>query len=457
MIPFSLHEIAPILNAKHVGIDLIVHSITIHSNVIYKQCMFVALIGKYFNGHDFAIQAIESGAKALLVNNYIFLDVPQLIVPNTHYALLKLAHWVRRQASAKVVAITGSSGKTSVKEMTKSILKNSGYTVATQGNCNNTVGVPITLLRLTKQSNFAIVELGSNHPGELTQLSKIVAAHSALVNNIYPSHLLGFGSLTTIKKEKGKIFAELDSHGKGIINADNHALDLWRKVLQGKSIWNFSLYTNIGVDFFASNIISEKNGMRFFLHSPYGTSSVFLSMLGRHSVSNALAASALAFSVGAGLSEVVTGLENIKPLPGRLFPIILGKGKLLLDDTYNSNVGSMISAIYVLTATPGYRILVVSDMSELGKYKEIKYHSYIGKLIARTNINKILTIGSASYFISKMCKQGKHFKNKHQLIIYIKKMLSSYTSITILIKGSRVFKMEKIVNAIKDEKKCYFG
>ncbi|URJ32831.1 UDP-N-acetylmuramoyl-tripeptide--D-alanyl-D-alanine ligase [Candidatus Blochmannia vicinus] len=457
MIPFSLCKIAPILNAKHVGIDLIINSITINSNTIYKQCMFVALIGKCFDGHDFAAQAIDSGAKALLVSNYMLLDVPQLIVPNTRYALLMLAHWVRQQVSAKVVAITGSSGKTSVKEMTTSILKNCGNTVATQGNFNNTVGVPITLLRLTKQNNFAIIELGSSHPGELIQLSKIVSANSALVNNIYPSHLLGFGSLTKIKKEKGKIFSELDSRGKGIINADNHALYLWRKILRGKSIWNFSLHTNIGVDFFASNIISEKNGMRFLLHSPYGISPILLPMLGRHNISNALAASALAFSVGAGLSEVVTGLENVKPLPGRLFPIILGEGKVLLDDTYNSNVGSMISAIHVLTTMPGYRILVVSDMSELGKYKEMKYHSYIGKLIATTNINKILTIGSASYFISKMSGRGEHFRNKHKLIIYIKKMLSSYTSISVLVKGSRVFEMEKIINAIKDEKKCSFG
>ncbi|URJ24059.1 UDP-N-acetylmuramoyl-tripeptide--D-alanyl-D-alanine ligase [Blochmannia endosymbiont of Camponotus sp.] len=457
MIPFSLHEIAPVLNAKYIGMDLIIHAITINSNVIYKQCMFIALIGKRFDGHDFTSQAIVAGAQALLVNHHVLLDVPQLIVPDTRCALIMLAHWVRQKASAKVIAITGSSGKTSVKEMTASILKGCGHTIATQGNFNNMVGVPITLLRLTKKNSFAIIELGASSPGELAQLSKVVAANVALVNNVYPAHLSGFKSLAKIGKEKGEIFSELDLNGKGIINADSHALSLWRKSLKGKSMWFFSLRTSVGIDFFASNIIAEKNGTRFILHTPYGTSPVVLSMLGTHNVANALAASALAFSVGADLSEVVYGLENIKTLPGRLFPIILGEGKLLLDDTYNSNVGSMISAIHVLTTMPGYRILVVSDMLELGKHKSIKYHCYIGKLISTTNINKILTIGSVSYCISKICGKGKHFRNKNKLIIYIKQMLSTHNSISVLVKGSRGFKMEQIINAIRDGSTCYFG
>ncbi|URJ24575.1 UDP-N-acetylmuramoyl-tripeptide--D-alanyl-D-alanine ligase [Candidatus Blochmanniella camponoti] len=457
MIPFSLHEIAPVLNAKYIGMDLIIHAITINSNIIYKQCMFIALIGKRFDGHDFTSQAIAAGAQALLVNHHVLLDVPQLIVPDTRCALIMLARWVRQKVSAKVIAITGSSGKTSVKEMTTSILKECGHTIATQGNFNNMVGVPITLLRLTKQNNFAIIELGSSCPGELAQLSKIVAANVALVNNVYPAHLSGFKSLSKIGKEKGKIFSELDLNGTGIINADSHALSVWRKPLKGKSMWFFSLRTSVGIDFFASNIIAEKNRTRFILHTPYGTAPVVLSMLGTHNVANALAASALAFSVGANLSEVVYGLKNIKTLPGRLFPIVLGEGKLLLDDTYNSNVGSMISAIHVLTTMPGYRILVVSDMLELGKHKSIKYHCYIGKLIATTNINKILTIGSVSCCISKICGKGKHFRSKNKLILYIKKMLSIHNSISVLVKGSRGFKMEQIIDAIRDGSKCYFG
>lgn len=457
MIPFSLHEIAPVLHAKYIGMDLMIHEITINSNIIYKKCMFIALIGKRFDGHDFTNQAIAAGAQALLVNHHVLLDVPQLIVPDTRCALITLARWVRQQTSAKVIAITGSSGKTSVKEMTASILKGCGNIIATQGNLNNTVGVPITLLRLTKKNNFAIIELGSSSPGEIAQLSKIVSANIALVNNVYPAHLSGFKSLSEVGKEKGEIFVTLDSNGIGIINADSHALSVWRKSLKGKSICFFSVCTNIGIDFFASNIVVKKNGTRFMLHTPYGTSPVVLSMLGIHNVANALAASAIAFSVGAGLSEVVYGLENIKMLPGRLCPIILGQGKLLLDDTYNSNVGSMISAIHVLTTMPGYRILVVSDMLELGKYKSIKYHRYIGKLIATTNINKILTIGSVSYFISKICGKGKHFQNKNKLIIYIKQMLSNHQSISVLIKGSRAFKMEQIIDAIRNGSKCYFG
>ncbi|URJ25407.1 UDP-N-acetylmuramoyl-tripeptide--D-alanyl-D-alanine ligase [Candidatus Blochmannia ocreatus (nom. nud.)] len=453
MIPFNLHEIAPILNARHIGKDLFIHAITIDSNIIYKRCMFIALIGKRFNGHDFVAQAVAFGAQALLVNYPIILleNVPQLIVADTNIALITLASWVRKQTSTKIIAITGSSGKTSVKEMTHCILTQCGHTIATQGNLNNSIGVPITLLRLTKQHNFAIIELGSSQIGELSPLSKILFAKAALINNIYPSHLLGFGSLIALGREKGKIFLALKPSGRGIINADSHMLSLWTKILDKKSTWNFSINDKIGADFFASNIVFEQRGIRFVLHTPDGVATLCLPMLGKHSVANALAASALAFSVGASLAEVVLGLESSKTLPGRLFPIVLGDNKLLLDDTYNANVGSVISAINVLTTMPGYRILVMSDMLELGKYQEIKYHCYIGKILAKSNIDVIFTFGNISHLISKISGRGKHFDNKKHLIIEIKRILSKHQKMNILIKGSRKFKMEKIVDAIQDK------
>lgn len=460
MISFSLCEITPILQAKHIGSNCIIHTISTNSNDIDQQCMFIALLGKHFDGHDFAKKAVIAGAKAVLVDRFILLDVPQLIVANTHYALIKLAGWVCQKASVQVIAITGSSGKTSVKEMTASILKGCGRVVFTKDNFNNTIGVSITLLRLTKEDDFVVIELGMSFSKEIDQLIKVMSIDVALVNNIFPSHISGFGSLITMKREKGKIFLGLSISGTGIINLDSHALFLWDHVLQGKIVRKFSMCCQkVDADFFASNIISNENGIQCILHTPYGIASVFLPMLlGRHNVANALAASAIAFSVGASLSQIVSGLENIKILPGRLFPIFLEKGKLLIDDTYNSNVGSMLSSIRVLNELPGYRILIVSDMSELGTFKSIRYHCYIGRYVSTMNIHQVLTVGDVSYFIFKFCKKkGGHFYNKIEVIMYLEKVLFKYELVSVLVKGSRNFKMEKIVHAIKDRVTCYFG
>lgn len=454
MIPVNLYKIAFILKAKHVGKDVVIQSVAINSHSIQKQCMFVALIGKRFDGHNFAEQAVIFGAKALLVNRYLlFLNVPQLIVSDTFRALITLATWVRNQVSPKIITITGSSGKTSVKEMTASILKNCGTVVSTPGNYNNIIGVSLTLLKLTKNSDFAVIELGSSNSGELYQLSKMVAADVALVNNIYPAHLLGFKSLISIKKEKGEIFSGLSNYGQAIINNDNNAFFLWNNKLKKKKILRFSLHYEINVDFFSTHIMCKNDGIYFKLNTPIGINSVFLSMFfGLHNISNALAASAVSYAVGVNLYEIITGLKNMKTIPGRLFPIILNKGKLfLLDDTYNSNIGSMISAIHVLNSMPGYRVLVMSDMLELGESKEIPYHCYIGKLIKRTNINVVFTVGKVSSVIPKICDRGRHFQDKTQLVIYIRKiLLLQKQQISMVIKGSRSFCMEKVVQFIKD-------
>lgn len=458
MISLNLYKIASIVHAKHIGMDIIINTVSIDSNVIKKKCMFVALIGKRFNGHNFVEQAILSGAQAIMVNYYLSVPIPQLIVHDTHLALMQLATWVRRQVSAQVIAITGSSGKTSVKEMTTSILQNCGKVIATQDNFNNSIGVSITLLRLTNQNNFAVIELGSSNIGEMYQLSKMVSANVALVNNIYPAHLLGFKSLMTIKKEKGEIFSGLLNQGQAVINNDNHSLSIWNSMLKEKNIWRFSLYNKKNVNFFSSDIIHNNNGMQFMLHTPCGKVPIMLSMFGIHNIANALAASALAFSVGASLSEIMVGLNNMKAIPSRLYPIILNKGKLLLfDDTYNSNVGSVIAAIHVLNAMPGYRILVMSDMLELGTFKEIVYHRYIGKLIMKTRINIVLTIGNISNIVIEICKRGKHFQNKNELIAYLHDILCGNLRISIVVKGSRIFFMEQIVSFIKDKFECFCG
>lgn len=453
MIPFRLRDIAPVLNAEWIGTNHTIQTVTTDSRIIGEQCLFVALMGDRFNAHDFASQAVTAGAQAILVNHCLPLETSQLVVADTRRALGKLGGWVRQQVPVRVVAVTGSSGKTLVKEMTAAILRECGQVLATHGNLNNDIGVPLTLLRLTPEDDFAVIELGANHHGEIAWTSSLVRPDTALVNNLSTAHLLGFGSLVGVAQAKGEIFSGLSASGRAILNSDSHDWPRWRQILMHKAVWRFALQGATGVDFFASDIKSDQQGIHFTLHSPQGNCPVHLSLLGRHNVVNALAASALALSVGASLSSVRNGLAKLEAIPGRLFPIILSNGWLLLDDSYNANVSSMIAAAQVLAEMPGYRVMVVGDMAELGT-KKVKYHRQVGEVIAMASINKVLSLGQFSHLIGDVSGRGEHFQNKELLISRLTQLLSEHEVMTVLVKGSRNAEMEQVVYALQEISSC---
>ncbi|CUX96333.1 UDP-N-acetylmuramoyl-tripeptide--D-alanyl-D-alanine ligase [Candidatus Gullanella endobia] len=455
MIPFRLSAIAPVLNAERIGNDSTIETIITDSRTssVTQQCLFIALKGNQFDAHDFAKQALDAGAVALLVSRRLPFSVPQLFVADTKRALGQLGAWVRQQVPTRVVAITGSSGKTSVKEMTAAILSQCGLVLSTKDNFNNDIGVPLTLLRLTPKHDFAVIELGGNHLGEIAWTTDLVRPETALVNNLSAAHLAGFGSLSGVAQAKGEIFTGLPDNGRGILNADSHDWSCWKQMLGHKTIWRFALQADNDVDFFATNIKSDQKGIRFILHSPLGKCQVQLPLLGKHNVANALAACALAVSVGAGLSAITTGLAHLKAIPGRLFPITLGTDHLLLDDSYNANVGSMDAALQVLSEMPGYRVMVVGDMLELGEKAE-KYHLQVGKNVALTCIDKVLSFGRLSYLISKASGRGEHFQDKTALIIKLIQLLSKKAVMTILVKGSHNSAMEQIVHALQERALC---
>lgn len=251
MIPFTLSAIAPVLNAERVGSDGTIETLVTDSRApaAAQRCLFVALKGDQFDAHDFAEQAVAAGATALLVNRRLPLDVPQLVVADTRRALGQLGAWVRQQVPSRVVALTGSSGKTSVKEMTAAILRQCGQVLATEGNFNNDIGVPLTLLRLTPAHDFAVIELGANHLGEIAWTTDLVRPETALVNNLSAAHLAGFGSLSGVAQAKGEIFAGLPANGRGILNADSHDWPHWQQVLGHKAVWRFAVQAADGVDF----------------------------------------------------------------------------------------------------------------------------------------------------------------------------------------------------------------
>ena len=452
MISVTLSQLTDILNGELQGADITLDAVTTDTRKLTPGCLFVALKGERFDAHDFADQAKAGGAGALLVSRPLDIDLPQLIVKDTRLAFGELAAWVRQQVPARVVALTGSSGKTSVKEMTAAILSQCGNTLYTAGNLNNDIGVPMTLLRLTPEYDYAVIELGANHQGEIAWTVSLTRPEAALVNNLAAAHLEGFGSLAGVAKAKGEIFTGLPENGIAIMNADNNDWLNWQSVIGSRKVWRFSPNA-ANSDFTATNIHVTSHGTEFTLQTPTGSVDVLLPLPGRHNIANALAAAALSMSVGATLDAIKAGLANLKAVPGRLFPVQLAENQLLLDDSYNANVGSMTAAVQVLAEMPGYRMLVVGDMAELGAESEA-CHVQVGEAAKAAGIDRVLSVGKQSQAISTASGVGEHFADKTALIARLKSLIVEQQVITILVKGSRSAAMEEVVRALQENGTC---
>lgn len=452
MIPVSLKTLAEITGGTLHGSDLTLSDVTTDTRKVTAGSLFVALVGERFDAHDFADDAIANGAQALLVSKHLPVAVPQVLVEDTRLAFGRLGAWVRQQSTARVVALTGSSGKTSVKEMTAAILRQCGETLYTAGNLNNDYGVPMTLLRLTAEHQYAVIELGANHQGEIAYTTDLVQPESALVNNLAAAHLEGFGSLAGVAKAKGEIFQGLPAHGIAILNAESNDWPNWQSTLQDKTVWRFSPQA-AECEFSARDIRIAQDGTHFVMKTPRGEAEIVLPLPGRHNIANALAAAALALSVDAPLSAVQQGLKNLQSVPGRLFPVRLSAHQLLLDDSYNANVGSMTAAVQVLSEMPGYRVLVTGDMAELGEETE-NCHREVGQAARDAGIDRVLSTGKFSHFISESSEVGEHFSDKTALTERLRQLLFEHSEITVLIKGSRSAAMEQVVQNLKEKGTC---
>ena len=452
MINVTLSQLAEILHGELQGADLTLDAVTTDTRKLTPGCLFVALKGERFDAHDFADKAKAGGAGALLVNRPLDIDLPQLIVKDTRLAFGELAAWVRAQVPARVVALTGSSGKTSVKEMTAAILSQCGNTLYTAGNLNNDIGVPMTLLRLNHDYDYAVIELGANHQGEIAWTVGLTRPEAALVNNLAAAHLEGFGSLAGVAKAKGEIFTGLQENGIAILNADNNDWLNWQSIIGDRTVWRFSPNAAHS-DFTATQIHVTLHGTTFSLQTPKGSIDVLLPLPGRHNIANALAASALSMAVGAPLEAIKAGLANLTAVPGRLFPISLAENQLLLDDSYNANVGSMTAAVQVLSEMPGFRVLVVGDMAELGAESEA-CHVQVGEAAKAADIDCVLSTGKLSQAISDASGVGEHFADKSALVTRLKALVAEHQTMTVLVKGSRSAAMEEVVHALQENGTC---
>ncbi|MBV8871558.1 MAG: UDP-N-acetylmuramoyl-tripeptide--D-alanyl-D-alanine ligase [Metakosakonia sp.] len=452
MISVTLSQLSGILHGELHGADATIEAVTSDTRKLTSGCLFVALKGERFDAHDFADKAKEGGAGALLVSRKLDIDLPQLVVKDTRLAFGELAAWVRQQVPARVVALTGSSGKTSVKEMTAAILSECGNTLYTAGNLNNDIGVPMTLLRLTNEHQYAVIELGANHQGEIAWTVGLTRPEAALVNNLAAAHLEGFGSLAGVAKAKGEIYTGLPVNGIAIMNADNNDWLNWQNIIGARKVWRFSPNA-ANSDFTATNIHVTSHGTEFTLQTPTGGIDVTLPLPGRHNIANALAATALAMAVGAPHDAVKKGLANLKAVPGRLFPVQLGENQLLLDDSYNANVGSMTAAAHVLAEMPGYRVMVVGDMAELGDESEA-CHIQVGETAKAVGIDRVLSVGKLSKTISDASGVGEHFDDKAAMIARLEALIAEKQIITILVKGSRSAAMEEVARALQEKRAC---
>jgi UDP-N-acetylmuramoyl-tripeptide--D-alanyl-D-alanine ligase len=420
--------------------DMVFTGVSTDTRTIKAGELFIALQGPQFDGHDFI--AAASQAAAALIMRPVTSSLPILQVADTRLALGKVAAAFRQQFTLPVIAITGSNGKTTLKEMIANILAQQGPVLATQGNLNNDIGVPLTLLKLTAAHYFAVIEMGANHPGEIAYTTQLAQPMVAVINNVAPAHLQGFLSLAGVASAKGEIYQGLTTEGTAIVNADDQFASFWQQSLPNRKTIRFGLQNSAEV--YASDLQPDSTGRySFLLHTPAGEITITLSLPGKHNVMNALAATAAVLALAIPLAAIKKGLETVKPVKGRLISQPGLNGINLIDDTYNANPGSVKAALEFLASCQGQRIFVLGDLAELGQ-DAVAYHHTIGEQAKALGIDRFYACGPLSRSaVTAFGQGGEHFPDQPTLIAALREIAQPNT--TILIKGSRSAKMEEVV------------
>jgi UDP-N-acetylmuramoyl-tripeptide--D-alanyl-D-alanine ligase len=443
-----LSEIATAVGGDLLGADLAVSSVSIDTRTLAKADLYIAIKGDVFDGHGFIDKAELAGACALMVSQACETELPQIVVKDTHLALAEMAGAWKSKAKVKTIAITGSNGKTTVKEMIAAILSVDAEVLFTQGNLNNDIGVPLTLLKLQERHQYAVVEMGANHSGEIAYSSRCTQQDVALITNVGAAHIEGFGSLESIARAKAEIIEGLANDGVAVLNKDDEFYDLWQTIAKDKKVVTFGLDKTADVRAKEIQFSVEKNEFitGFVLSAADDEISIKLGLAGQHNVINALAAVASCINLGIKLPQIKQGLEKMQPVTGRLQPLIGKKGRLVIDDTYNANPSSVKVALEVLMGCGGEPWFVMGALAEMGP-DSIKRHEELGELIKSMNVVRLLTIGSDAESTSRAFGAGAtFFSSQQQLTAYLEQQLKGNE--TVLIKGSRSQKMENVVAAL---------
>ncbi|HVT31596.1 MAG TPA: UDP-N-acetylmuramoyl-tripeptide--D-alanyl-D-alanine ligase [Rhodanobacteraceae bacterium] len=435
-----LSDIAGWTGGRIVGDDAFVDGVSTDTRTITPGSLFVALRGERYDAHEFVATARARGATAALVERVVDAGMPQIVVADTLIALGDLARAVRAERDARVVGITGSNGKTTVKTLAASILARHGRTHVNAGNLNNEIGVPLTLLAMPETTQYAVVEMGAGKPGDIEYLARIARPDIGLVNNVAPAHLERLGSERGVAETKGAIYTALPASGVAIVNADDAYAGYFAEIAAPRRIVRFGLESkaDIGAEHGAGN--------GFTLQTPAGAVPVSLSQPGRHNIMNALAAAAIAFALDVPLATIRAGLEAAPVVAGRLVRRKHASGAILIDDSYNANPGSFAAAIMTLAAEPGETILVMGDMAELGADAE-RLHRHVGALAKTNGIQHLHAVGRLSRAAVEAFGSGAtHHADQAALIAALRGELRS--GVVALIKGSRSSAMDRVVAAL---------
>lgn len=437
-------DLAQNLEAKVVGADVEFASLSTDSRSVHPGEVFLALKGERFDGHEHVQAAADAGACGAVVSEQVSAGIPQLVVNDTHMALGQIARINRLRSQARVVALTGSQGKTTVKEMIAAILGSRAPTLATHANLNNTIGVPLTLLRLSAEHDFAVIEMGANRGGEIDFSASITVPDVTLITTASAAHVEGFGSLAGIVKAKGEILDHLKPGGTAVLNHDDSHVSDWIERVKPERFVQFSLQEGARAEYIARDLQSNPNGrVAFTLLTPVGECEINMQLLGRHNVMNAAAAAAVALEVGADLENVKAGLAGVEAVPGRLSAVKGIANSLLLDDSYNASPNSFSAAIDVLATFSGRRILISGDMKELGNETE-SAHELVGSLAQQAGIDALWSVGEhAGLVVSSFGNDAREFADQESLIAYARNQLDANTAV--LIKGSRGAEMDRVV------------
>ena len=443
-----LSKAAQVLGGKLSGADIEFSAVSTDSRAISEGDLFIALQGEKFDGSQFVALAAEKGAVAALVNmdSYHGESVPCsiVLVKDTRVALGQLAGYWREQFNIPVVGITGSNGKTTVKEMLTAVLRiavgDEEDVLSTQGNFNNDIGMPLTLLKLRKQHRYAVIEMGMNHAGEIDYLTRIAQPDVALINNAGSAHIANLGSVKAIAETKGEIFSGLKESGVAVINADEVFAPLWRELAVRHKVIEFALDGGAAI---SAKWEASEYGTHIEVKTPIGNFKADLQVPGVHNVRNALAATAAAIALHISPEIIAAGLEKFGGVSGRLQRKQGISGAAIIDDSYNANPASLLAAIKVLTQATGKKILVLGDMGELG-IEAARLHEEMGEKARELGVNKLFALGELSNFAVKTFGAGAlHFEHIEDLLEALKPELTKNS--TVLVKGSRFMKMERVV------------
>ncbi|MFV0477217.1 MAG: UDP-N-acetylmuramoyl-tripeptide--D-alanyl-D-alanine ligase [Parahaliea sp.] len=445
---FRLSELAPALRARQVGKDVIIAGVSTDSRQHLSGGLFVALEGEHFDGHNYVNAAVDAGAVAALVRRQIDCVLPQLVVENTQQALGRLGAFNRRDFSGRIVAITGSNGKTTAKNLISAVLSCKGKTLATAGNFNNEIGLPLTLLRLQKGHQFAVLEMGAARAGDIAWLSSLARPDVAVLLNAMPAHLQGFGSVSEVASAKAEIYDSLGEGGIAIINADQTFARHWRSRARKAVVLDYGIEQPAAIR--ATHIsIRGSAGMSFVASTPAGDIPVALKLPGLHNISNALAAIAVGIACDVSLADISAALASVDPEPGRLSVSCGVGGCQLIDDCYNANPGSVRAAIDLLVKCEGQRTLILGAMRELGPDTQT-LHAEIGVYAREQGVHRLWGVGpELAVAVDRFGDGGRYFEDREAATAALPGEFGPED--TVLIKGSRGAAMEQVLQALTSE------